>query len=90
MRRRRMASSASIAHWTAWTPPNARRRDCSSGALKLSLHIGLDEIRADEFRAMPIIGDERDLLEREMLSGQHAKYLDSAARLTGFGRDRRL
>ena len=35
------------------------------GALKLSLHIGLDEIRADELCAMLIIAEERDLLERE-------------------------
>ena len=35
------------------------------GALKLSVHIGLDEIRADEFYAMLIIAEERDLLERE-------------------------
>ena len=35
------------------------------GALKLSIHIGLDEIRADEFFAMLVITEERDLLERE-------------------------
>ena len=35
------------------------------GALKLSVHIGLDEIRADELCAMLIIAEERDLLERE-------------------------
>ena len=35
------------------------------GALKLGVHIGLDEIRADEFSAMLIIAEERDLLERE-------------------------
>ena len=35
------------------------------GALKLGVHIGLDEIRADEFCAMLIIAEERDLLERE-------------------------
>ena len=34
-------------------------------ALNLSVHIGLDEIRADEFLAMQIIAEERDLLERE-------------------------
>ena len=34
-------------------------------ALKLSIHIGLDEICADEFYAMLIIADERDRLERE-------------------------
>jgi hypothetical protein len=36
------------------------------GALKLSVHIGLDEIRADEFCAMLIIADERDLLEPDV------------------------
>jgi hypothetical protein len=35
------------------------------GALKLGVHIGLDEIRGDEFFAMLIIAEERDLLERE-------------------------
>jgi hypothetical protein len=34
-------------------------------ALKLTVHIGLDEIREDEFCAMLIIGEERDLLKRE-------------------------
>ena len=34
-------------------------------ALKLAVHIGLDEIRADEFCAMLIIAEEQDLLERE-------------------------
>jgi len=38
-------------------------------ALKLSVRIGLDEIRADEFCAMLIIAEERDLLEREKLLG---------------------
>ena len=38
------------------------------GALKLSGHIGLDEIRADEFCAMLIIAEERDLLEREKVA----------------------
>jgi hypothetical protein len=32
-------------------------------ALKLAVHIGLDEIRADEFCAMLIIAEERDLLD---------------------------
>lgn len=39
------------------------------GALKLPVSIGLDEIRADEFYAMLIIAEERDLLEREKLPG---------------------
>ena len=39
------------------------------GALKLSVHIGLDEIRADEFCAMLIIAEERNLLEREKVPG---------------------
>ncbi len=34
-------------------------------ALNLGLHIGLDDIRADEFYAMLILDDERDQLERE-------------------------
>ena len=38
-------------------------------ALKLAVHIGLDEIRGDEFCAMLIIAEERDLLEREELPG---------------------
>jgi hypothetical protein len=39
------------------------------GAPKLGVHIGLDEIRADEFCAMLIIAEERDLLEREKSQG---------------------
>jgi hypothetical protein len=38
-------------------------------ALKLGVYIGLDEIRGDEFGAMLIIAEERDLLEREKLPG---------------------
>ena len=38
-------------------------------ALKLAVHMGLDEIRGDEFCAMLIIAEERDLLEREKHSG---------------------
>jgi hypothetical protein len=45
----------------------ARRALDLMGALKLGVHIGLDEIRADEFCAMLIIAEERDLLEREKL-----------------------
>src|SRR3989442_11655038 len=37
------------------------------GALKLGVRIGLDEILGDEFCAMLIIAEERDLLEREKL-----------------------
>ena len=36
-------------------------------ALKLAVHIGLDDIRGDEFCAMSIIAEERDLLEQEKL-----------------------
>jgi hypothetical protein len=36
-------------------------------ALKLAVHIGLDEIRGDEFCAMLIIAEERDVLEHEKL-----------------------
>ena len=34
-------------------------------ALKLGVHITLDELRADELAAMLIVAEERDLLERE-------------------------
>src|SRR5882724_4188200 len=34
-------------------------------ALKLAVHISLEEIRGDEFCAILIIAEERDLLERE-------------------------
>ena len=43
-------------------------------ALKLAVHIGLDEIRADEFSAMLIIAEERDLLERERSPGAGGYY----------------
>ena len=38
-------------------------------ALKLGVRISLDEIKADEFQAMLIVAEERDLLERERFSG---------------------
>ena len=34
-------------------------------ALKLGIRVGLDEIAADEFMALAIIDDERDMIERE-------------------------
>lgn len=34
-------------------------------ALNLGIHIGLDQIQADEFYTMLILEEERDLLERE-------------------------
>ena len=37
-------------------------------ALKLSIHFGLDDIRADEFYAMLIREDEREKLDREQLN----------------------
>jgi hypothetical protein len=37
--------------------------------LKLAVHIGLDEIRADEFCVIVIIAEERDLLDRERIPG---------------------
>jgi hypothetical protein len=43
------------------------------GALKLGVHVGLGDIRADEFCAMLIIAEERDLLEREKLPGRHSR-----------------
>ena len=36
-------------------------------ALKLGVRISLEEIRADEFQAMLIVAEERNLLEREKL-----------------------
>jgi hypothetical protein len=69
-----MINRAITARWTGWTPPKCaekglliRRALDLMGALKLGVHIGLDEIRADEFCAMLIIAEERDLLEREKL-----------------------
>jgi hypothetical protein len=41
-------------------------------ALKLGVRIGLDEIRADEFRALLILAEERDTLDREQLN-QHGR-----------------
>ncbi len=38
-------------------------------ALKLGVTISLEEIKADEFQAMLIVAEERDLLEREKLPG---------------------
>ena len=38
-----------------------------SACALMSVHIGLDEIRAGEFSAMLIIAEERDLLEREKM-----------------------
>jgi hypothetical protein len=37
-------------------------------ALKLGIHLTLDDIRADEFYAMLILGDEREKLDREQLN----------------------
>jgi len=36
-------------------------------ALKLGVWIGLDEIRADEFRALVVLEEERDALDREQM-----------------------
>ena len=44
-------------------------------ALKLAVHIGLDEIRGDEFCAMLIIAEERDLLKREKFPGWRGNYV---------------
>jgi len=41
-------------------------------ALKLGVRIGLDEIRADEFRALLMLAEERDTLDREQLN-QHGR-----------------
>jgi hypothetical protein len=40
------------------------------GALKLGVHVGLDEIRGDELCAMLIIAEERDLLDRERMQNR--------------------
>jgi hypothetical protein len=37
-------------------------------ALKLGVRIGLDEIRADEFRALGILEEEREALDREQMN----------------------
>ena len=41
-------------------------------AVKLGVRIGLDEIRADEYRALILLEDERDALDREQLN-QHGR-----------------
>jgi hypothetical protein len=41
-------------------------------ALKLGVRIDLDEIRADEYRALILLEDERDALDREQLN-QHGR-----------------
>ena len=42
-------------------------------ALKLGVRISLDEIAADEFYAMQVIAEKRDLLEREKLNQPHGR-----------------
>jgi hypothetical protein len=37
-------------------------------ALKMGAKIGLDEIRADEFRALVVLEEERDSLDREQMN----------------------
>jgi hypothetical protein len=37
-------------------------------ALKIGARIGLDEIRADEFRALVVLEEEHDALEREQMN----------------------
>ena len=39
-------------------------------ALNLGIHIGLDDVRADEFYTMLILEDERDQLERELMNSK--------------------
>jgi hypothetical protein len=41
-------------------------------ALKVGVPIGLDEIRADEFRVLMVLEDEREALDREQLN-QHGR-----------------
>jgi hypothetical protein len=38
-------------------------------ALKLGMKVSLEEVAADEFQAMLIIAEERDLLERDKMTG---------------------
>lgn len=43
-------------------------------ALKLGVHISIEEIRADEFMVMQILEEERDRYDREQLPGnQHGR-----------------
>ncbi|MGE5500455.1 MAG: hypothetical protein ACM3W4_00850 [Ignavibacteriales bacterium] len=37
-------------------------------ALKLGVRVDLDEIRADEFRALVVLEEERDVLDREQMN----------------------
>ena len=37
-------------------------------ALRMGVHVGLEEIRADEFYAMAVIEDEKDKLDRERMN----------------------
>mgnify|MGYP007100548046 CR=1 FL=1 len=37
-------------------------------ALKLGIRIGLDEVPADEFRALVALEEERDALDREQMN----------------------
>jgi len=59
------------------TGRNRRRPVSSSGrtldlraALKLGIHLGLDDMRADEFYAMLILEDEREKLDREQMQNR--------------------
>jgi hypothetical protein len=37
-------------------------------ALKLGVRVNLDEIRADEFQALVVLEEERDALDRELMT----------------------
>jgi len=37
-------------------------------ALKLGIRVSLDEIRADEFQALVMLEEERDMLDREQMN----------------------
>ncbi len=41
-------------------------------ALKLGIRISLDEIRADEFRALVVFEEEQERLDREKLNGSRS------------------
>ncbi len=43
-------------------------------ALKLAVHFSLDDIRGDEFCAMLIVAEERDVPEREKLPGAGGRH----------------
>ncbi|MGH9673696.1 MAG: hypothetical protein ACRD44_10995 [Bryobacteraceae bacterium] len=43
---------------------------CARVALKLGIHLGLDDIRGDEFHAMLIVEEEREGLDLEPIQNR--------------------